>query len=46
VFPFGAWSLVWKANPTKAPRGDGTEQAVDKRWKSCRSYYFFLQAFM
>jgi len=44
---WGAWSFVWGAKPTKAaPRGNGTEQTVDKSWISCRSHHFFLQAFM
>jgi len=30
------------SSPT-APRGDGTEQIVDKILISCKSYYFFLQ---
>jgi len=30
----------------KPPHGDGTEQTVDKSCISCRSYYYFLQAFM
>jgi len=30
----------------KPPSGDGTKQTVDKIWRNCRSYYFFLQAFM
>jgi len=39
---FGGLSL-----PKQAPtRGDGTEKTVDKSWRSCRSYYFFLQTFM
>ena len=47
-FNFGRLgALLGRAKPTKAqPRGDGTEQTVDKSWISCRSYYFFLQAFM
>jgi len=43
VWIWGAWSFVWGAKLTKAPRGDGTEQTVDKSWISCRSYYFFLK---
>jgi len=42
------WDLelcLGSLGPPKPFRGDGTEQTVDKSL-SCRSYYFFLQAFM
>jgi len=43
---WGIGALFRGAKPTKAPRGNGTESTVDKSRISCRSYYFFLQAFM
>jgi len=45
VFHVSIWelgALFWGLSPPKPLRGEGTEQTVDKIWKSCRSYYFFL----
>jgi len=42
----GFWSFVWGAKPTKAPRGDGTEQRVDKSRINLKTILFFLQTFM
>jgi len=39
---WGAWSFVWGAKLTKTPRGDGTEQTVDK----LQIILFFPKAFM
>jgi len=41
MFQFGGFGALFKP-----PRGKGTEQNVDKSGISCRSHYFFLQAFM
>jgi len=41
MFQFGGLELcLGELSPPKAPRGDGSEQTVDKSRMSCRSYYF------
>jgi len=45
-FNLALGALFGRLSSPKPPRGDGTEQTVDKSWISCRSYYVYLQAFM
>jgi len=47
MFQFGGLGALFGGlSPPKPTRGDETAQTVDKSWISCRSYYFFLQAFI